>query len=69
LSFFLFYEIKEQEGGTGPVGDIVGSGGSGEEVRKGHGSVSIAQLCSHVCKWKTIPVETILGMEGGAEKG
>jgi hypothetical protein len=37
----------------------------GEEVGKGCGRVNIVQiLCTHVCKWKMRPVETIPGMGG-----
>jgi hypothetical protein len=35
-------------------------------VRKECGRVNIMQiLCIHVCKWKKITVETILGIGGG----
>jgi hypothetical protein len=36
-----------------------------EEVAKGYRKVNTVQiLCAHVCKWKKIPVETILGIAG-----
>jgi hypothetical protein len=42
-----------------------GTSGRGEEVGKGCGNVNVVQiLCTHVCKWKMIPVETIPGMGG-----
>jgi hypothetical protein len=41
----------------------------GKEVRKGCGRVNTEQiLCTHVCKWKMIPVETIPGMREGKIK-
>jgi hypothetical protein len=44
--------------------------GRREEVRKGHGTVNIVQiLCTHVCKWKMMPVETVPGMGEGGNKG
>jgi hypothetical protein len=62
---FFFYKIAEQEGETSPVwGRGIGTSGSRENVEKGCRKGSILQiLCTHVCKWKMIPVETTPGME------
>jgi hypothetical protein len=47
--FFLFYKIREQEGRTDPVGELVAVGR--EEVEKGNGRVNMVQiLCTHVYK-------------------
>jgi hypothetical protein len=67
---FFYYKIGAQEGKTGPVG----SGGElvpvGGEKRWGNGmGMNMVQiLCTHVCKWKSESVETLLGM-GGGDKG
>jgi hypothetical protein len=65
ISFFFFiYKIREQEGRTGLARGI-GTSGGGDVVGKGCRRVSIMQiLCTHVCKWKMIPVGTVLGMGG-----
>jgi hypothetical protein len=37
--------------------------GDGEEVRKGCKRVNMVQIpCTHICKWKMIPAETIPGI-------
>jgi hypothetical protein len=46
-------------------GQRVGSSRRGEDVEKECRRVNIVQiLCTHVCKWKMRPVETIPGMGG-----
>jgi hypothetical protein len=60
MSFFFFYKIREQVllgvGGFIPVG-------AGKEVGKGYMKLNMVQtICTHVCKWKVIPVETIPGI-------
>jgi hypothetical protein len=66
MSFFFFYKIGEQESRTGLAwGGGVGTSGRREEVGKGCRRMNMVQiLCTHVCKWKMRPVETIPGMEG-----
>jgi hypothetical protein len=68
MPFFFFYKIREQKVRTGPVWSV-GNSGRGEDVGKGCGKVNMVQiLCTHVCKWKTRPLETIPGMgERGGE--
>jgi hypothetical protein len=62
---FFFYKIVEQEGRTGPVWQV-GTGERGEEVGKDCRRVNMVQiLCTHLCKWKNGPVETIPGMGVG----
>jgi hypothetical protein len=34
MSFFFFYKIREQEGGTDPVGVEVGTNGRGKKGRR-----------------------------------
>jgi hypothetical protein len=42
----------------------------GEKVGKGCERMNIVQiLCTHLCKWKMMPVETIPGMGRGGNKG
>jgi hypothetical protein len=48
MSFFFFYKIGAQEGGTG---ELFGTSGRGQEVGKGRGKVNIVQiLCTCVYK-------------------
>jgi hypothetical protein len=42
---------------------VVGTGARGEEVGKEYRRVNMVQLlCTHVCKWKMIPIENSSGM-------
>jgi hypothetical protein len=39
-------------------------------VEKGHGRVNIVPiLCTHICKWKMIPIKTTPEMVEGGDKG
>jgi hypothetical protein len=68
MSFF-FYKIGEQAGRTGLIWGV-GINGRGQEVGTGCRRVNMVQiLCTHVCKWKMRPVETIPGMGEGGNKG
>jgi hypothetical protein len=41
---------------------MVGTSGRREEMGKWHGWVNVVQiLYTHVCKWKMVPVETVVG--------
>jgi hypothetical protein len=44
---FLFYQIRKQEGRTGPVGRVVAVGGGecGERVLKGENSANTVHTC------------------------
>jgi hypothetical protein len=47
----------------------IGTSGRREDEEKGYRRVNIIQiLCTHECKWKMIPAETIPGMEEGEIK-
>jgi hypothetical protein len=47
----------------------VGNNWKGKDIQKECKRVNIVQiLCTHVCKWKMIPVETTPGMGGGRIK-
>jgi hypothetical protein len=60
----FLYKVREQGDTTHPSWRI-GTSGRGEGVGERHSKVTIVQiLCSHVCKWKNIPVETVPGMGG-----
>jgi hypothetical protein len=37
-------------------------------VGKEDGRINMCKYCTHVYKWKMIPVETILGVLGGRNK-
>jgi hypothetical protein len=42
----------------------------GKNIRKQCSRVHVVEiLCTHVCKWKMRPVETIPGMGGREDKG
>jgi hypothetical protein len=44
---------------------LTGTSRRRQEVRKGCGRVNMVQiLCTHICKGKTRPVETVPGMKG-----
>jgi hypothetical protein len=66
MSFFFFCKIGGQNRSC--LGGI-GTSGREEEVGKGCGKVNIVQiLCTHVWKWKMIPIETIPRTGGGGDK-
>jgi hypothetical protein len=57
-----FYKNGEQNARTYLVWGV-GTSGKREKVGKGCRKVNMVQiLCTHVCKWKMRPVETIPGM-------
>jgi hypothetical protein len=68
MSFFLICKIREQEEGTDPARGA-GTSGRWEELEKSCKRVSIVQiLCTHVCKWRMVSIETILEIGGGKIK-
>jgi hypothetical protein len=49
---FVSYKHGEQEGRKGHVWGI-GTGGKGEDIRKGYGRVNLLEIsCIHLCTWK-----------------
>jgi hypothetical protein len=68
LLCFFFYKIREQEGGTGSAQKgAVGTSRRGVEVGKGGRRMNMVQImCTHVCKAKMLPVETIPGVRRGS---
>jgi hypothetical protein len=58
----FFYKIAEQEGDTGTIW-MFGTSGRRDDMGKACRRENMVQiLCTHVCKWKMIPVEIILEM-------
>jgi hypothetical protein len=68
LSFhFFFYKIGEQEGRTSPA---CWHPWEGEVLGKGDRRANMAQkTCTHVYKWKMIPVKTTPGIGRRRDKG
>jgi hypothetical protein len=64
---FLNLKIREQESRASLVW---GCWYQWEDMRKGYRRANMVQkLCTHVCKWKNGPVETIPGIGGKGNKG
>jgi hypothetical protein len=67
--FFLSFENSENGRVEWVLPREVDTNGRGKEVGKGCRRVSMVQiLCTHVCKWKNVSVETTPGM-GRGDKG
>jgi hypothetical protein len=70
MSFFSFTKSENRRAEQVLPGGWLVPVGREEAVGKGCERVSIVQrLCTHVCKWKIRPVETIPGIREGSNKG